>query len=457
MAALVHDLAHVPYGHTLENELGVLKEHHDGEARMERFFSRLQGEVEETATPENAKKVADLLVYAKRTILTIKVIDNIIKGVGEAPEQGSKAPLPPEEWFVADIIGNTICADLLDYVRRDMNACGINQVYDDRIFTYFELAKDERNRTRLAVRVTKDQGPRLDAVSEVLNVLRMRYTLSERVLFHHTKNVASAMLGEALGAIEIERGDLDELTDDQLLPWIRERAEKQLAGTPKLDATRKLLDGLERRLLHKPVFRIGPQEAQAYQVARGHHLGDEYSKVDARQDFQDRILEEFPQLDMGDVIVYCPSPRMTMKEVWVHVLTRKDVICRPLREEGQPYLPAVVEQEVQALEEKYKALWSWNVMLAPDKLSLAFSIQAFIQHKLKVANDPYLQRYLGTNQPVAREIADRAEGDWRVQAKAVEIAEEQMLAASGPPDEQVDLDELVRRARDELYPRSDDA
>src|SRR5512138_2414105 len=38
----------------------------------------------------------------------------------------------------------------------------------------------------------------MDGLSETLNVLRMRYVLSERVYYHPAKNAASAMISKAL-------------------------------------------------------------------------------------------------------------------------------------------------------------------------------------------------------------------------------------------------------------------
>ena len=233
MAALLHDLAHVPYGHTLEDEVGTLAEHHDStDQRITRFFGYLREEIESDRTKDR-ELLIPLIKYALRTMRTIRHIDKEIRR-GERFD-AIDTLLASNDWFVADIIGNTICADLLDYARRDMRAIGLNQEYDDRVFSYFDLAPDDNGRVRLALRTIKQQGLRLDAVSEVLNVLRIRYTLSERVLFHHTKNIASAMLGQALSYLHFGPQAFDELRDEQLLPSMqpkpRSRAWSQkLAG-----------------------------------------------------------------------------------------------------------------------------------------------------------------------------------------------------------------------------------
>jgi HD superfamily phosphohydrolase len=461
MAALLHDLTHIPYGHTLENELGLLDEHHDAdESRLVRFFNRLREELAANQVEDQAY-LGELLDFTLATIRTIKLIDDRIRSTQQ--KAWTIEPLPRHEWFAADIIGNTICADLLDYSRRDMRATGLNQDYDDRLFSYFDLARDKDNNIRLALRTTKDQGLRLDAVSEILHVLRIRYTLSERVLFHHTKNVASAMLGELLSIVQPSPAAFDDMRDEELLPWVRSFAASMAKAGRLSDAEHAvvvdLADRLESRRLHKGVFRVGPAQQEPYQVANARHLGEEYANVRAREAFRDRILEHVPQLQLGDIIIYCPARKMTMMEVWANVLARKgDHMCRPLRDEETPYLPGVIADEVEALEKKYEALWSWSAVLAPEKLDYAFALQAFIQQELRVSNDPFLQTYLEAHPGLqtGREIMKRAPGAYRTQAEAVAIfidrrQELEEAAAAGDPSS-ADLYQMaVDRARREIY------
>jgi len=454
MAALLHDLAHIPYGHTLENELQVLSERHDeSEERLGRFFAGLRQEIESGPTKDAACAIP-LIEYALTVIKTVKLFDGYIKR-RQQPEP-DKIPLAPEEWFVADIIGNTICADLLDYARRDMRSTGLNQDYDDRIYSYFDLASDGAG-VRLALRTTKEQGLRLDAVSEILHVLRIRYSLSERVLFHHTKNVASAMLGEIVAQLNPPPETYDELRDEELLPC--------LAGLTKghpeefRRGIERLIQGLQTRRLHKTIFRVGVAQQAPYQLENARHLGDDYSAPKKRRELEDRIRETFPQLGLGDVLIYSPEPQMTMKEVWVNVLVRKgDPICRPLRieaDEKQPYLPSVLADEVKALEDKYSALWSWSVFLAPDKLDFCFAVQGFLRQELNVSNDPFLQGYLDARPELetGRRVRELAQTEYEIQAAAVDLllnnrGELEQAAASGPPEAAESIYEMaVDRAR----------
>jgi HD superfamily phosphohydrolase len=122
--------------------------------------------------------------------------------------------------YMLDIIGNTVCADLLDYAQRDSHFAGIRLGYDsDRIAENFTLVswelglKGRRLKEGEDPKITKDPFPgrsirtaislyshklRTDVPSELMNLLNVRYYIYERALFHPTKCAAGAMLGTGL-------------------------------------------------------------------------------------------------------------------------------------------------------------------------------------------------------------------------------------------------------------------
>src|SRR5438034_8329604 len=160
VSALLHDVTHIPFGHTLEDERRVLPRHDKDEERVDYFF-RLSA-------------VARIL---KREGLQEPVI-GILKG---------------DETYRSDIVVGAVSADLLDYLRRDTYFCGLSQYYDPRIFEIFIL-----DNNRLVMNLEKYGRLRHDALSELVNLLRIRYTLSERVYFHHTKISSGAMISKAV-------------------------------------------------------------------------------------------------------------------------------------------------------------------------------------------------------------------------------------------------------------------
>src|SRR5437867_7274702 len=187
VAALLHDITHIPFGHTLEDERRVLPRHDKDEDRVEYFLK--QSEVGRILMREGIQEV----------------VIRTIRG---------------DESFRSDIVGGAISADLVDYLRRDTYFCGLSQYYDQRIFESFIVENG-----RLVMNLEKQGRLRQDALSELINLLRIRYTLSERVYYHHTKVSSGAMISKAV-ELALRDGltamELRTLKDETLLWILRE-------------------------------------------------------------------------------------------------------------------------------------------------------------------------------------------------------------------------------------------
>jgi HD superfamily phosphohydrolase len=195
LGALLHDLCHVPYGHSIEDDLGILVPHDKNRWRFELLWRRIPQDVRDVVASGELKDELVRLILSK--------LDD----------------LPPSRYpFVEDIVGNTICADLLDYLRRDHLFSGLPLALGRRYESGFYVLPrgDSVVQQRMILRVHDGEQERTDAVTEILKHLRYRYELSERVLVHHAKLAADAMVGKAL-----------ELWHDAL--WV-ERASAELAG-----------------------------------------------------------------------------------------------------------------------------------------------------------------------------------------------------------------------------------
>src|SRR5206468_2036812 len=160
VSALLHDITHIPFGHTLEDERRVLPRHDKDKERADYFLDQ-------------------------SAIASILAREGIQEAVRDTLEFGDS--------YESDIVGGAISADLLDYLRRDTYFCGLSQYYDPRIFEIFIL-----DNNRLVMNLEKYGMLRHDALSELVNLLRIRYTLSERVYFHHTKISSGAMISKAV-------------------------------------------------------------------------------------------------------------------------------------------------------------------------------------------------------------------------------------------------------------------
>ena len=136
---------------------------------------------------------------------------------------------PNRDAFMLDIVGNTVCADLLDYAKRDSHFAGLRLDYDsDRIAENFTLVSldesayevshpptDGRSEARESRTPEGFSDPfegwcfrtaislvshkyRTDIPSELMNLLNVRFYLYERAIYHPTKCAAGSMLGTAL-------------------------------------------------------------------------------------------------------------------------------------------------------------------------------------------------------------------------------------------------------------------
>lgn len=181
LGGLMHDLCHVPYGHTVEDDLGVLVPHDANEER----FKILWGQLDPVAREAIESAEQDLAGELKMLILS---------KTGRDPVECSRYP------FVADIVGNTICADLMDYLRRDHLMTGLPMGLGHRFMNNFYVMGSGHPHfaCRMVVRISRDGVPRADVVTELVKYLRFRYELTERVLTHHAKGAADAMMGKLL-------------------------------------------------------------------------------------------------------------------------------------------------------------------------------------------------------------------------------------------------------------------
>lgn len=310
-AALLHDVTHVPFGHTLEDERRLFPRHDKG-SRLARLLDGPLGTHLDRLGVRSA--VATLL--------------------GATP--GS---IPP---WASEIVSSTIDADLLDYLRRDSLFAGLEQNYDDRVFRYFTIAGEH-----LALRMSKHGMERPDARSEIVQLLRMRYFLTERVYYHHTKVAAGAMISKAV-ELAVDAGMLDEaalltLNDWTLLDRLHHAREPAVAA---------LAEHLQRRELLKRGYVIS---ARTVGLAARTALVERYHESRATRRAAEEQLAAALGCPAGDVIVYCPALTV-MKEAAARVQTASGV--QPLNTSEGPGF-----SEIKAIESRYEDLWRLYVFV----------------------------------------------------------------------------------------------
>lgn len=209
LGALLHDLCHVPFGHSLEDDLSVLKAHDRNGWRFDRLWEEIVESLKQQVTEHRFAELGSLMpagsLYKELRPLILSNEEFIGPG-------GKRKRIDPTERlqfpFVADMVGNTICADLTDYLRRDHTFLGLPISLGDRFMSAFYVTpthdsvlphqKGPLYQQRMAVLLHRDGRIRADVVTELLKHLRYRYELQERALVHHAKLAADAMVGRLL-------------------------------------------------------------------------------------------------------------------------------------------------------------------------------------------------------------------------------------------------------------------
>lgn len=318
-AALLHDVTHVPFGHTLEDERCLFPRHDKGK----RLLALLDGALGERLAELGLKETVSALL-------------------GVAAARASNVP----PW-ARQVISSTIDADLLDYLRRDAYFAGLAPNYDARIFSYFIVDGDQ-----LVINMTKHGMERPDARSETVQLLRLRYFLTERVYYHHTKVAAGAMISKAVELAHLHGA----LAEDELLKlndWSLLHRLKSVPSPERPDPRIvALVERLERRVLLKRGYVVSaltvnePERREL--VERFHH--STRNRGEAEQALARQIGS-----DPAEVIVYCPALTV-MKEAAALVRTPRGLL--PLNASDDPSTT-----EIKAMEARYAELWRFYVFV----------------------------------------------------------------------------------------------
>ena len=334
--ALLHDVPHVPYGHTLEDELHILERHDENSERLEHFFG---------ANSRIGSIIAKALGGGGlKNFLRIYRWDN-------------KCSLGGNE-FIHDIVSNTVCADLLDYLARDNLFCNLGVALEYRFLNFLYLHRQGEQK-RVFIRLAKHgKGvPRRDTLTDLCRLLETRYLIAERVYFHHAKTAASAMLGravyESIGAGELDEAQLYDHTDDSLL--------LRLVAS-EATVARSLGEGLWERRLHKQLHRYERSEFQGTQdqdhgrsVLR--EVTDTLSEPGSRREFEDRVADEVGA-KKGDVLVYCPPEKMNLK------VARMNVPWKGTETEFGEIDDPIIGPRLKEIISAHRQLWGVSVFVS---------------------------------------------------------------------------------------------
>lgn len=183
--ALLHDITHIAYGHTLEDELNLFHRHDRNDQRIQRLVL------------DDKSSLGDLLRSESYGQIVLAHFD-------------SASTIGKQSWL-QELVESPSGADVIDYIERDSLHCGLDHKVDSAIFRRFSIgglavrAGPESRHFRAQLYSRK--GFRLDAEFALESILLERLGLFMKVYTHPVKTAAGCMIGKAL--FEARRDDKD--------------------------------------------------------------------------------------------------------------------------------------------------------------------------------------------------------------------------------------------------------
>lgn len=288
IAALLHDVGHGPFSHTLERVL----EQRTGLDHMEVSKRIIVGEAdsvsgsERDSFPDHPRVVEVLEEWG----IDPQRVADLVRGstpMGTLPGLESRNSSPSQP-YLGQIIHGVLDADQIDFLLRDALYTGVALGIIDlpRLLTTFRLHKGEL--------VVDRKG--LSAVEGTLVARGLMYT---SVYFHKTVRIAETMLSRAA-----ERGGapLDEvryMNDAELMAWLQ-----SLGGYPRETALR-----LKYRRLYKRALTLEREELTGEELEKLKQLADPPRRLEVEEAVSRRA-----GLSPGEVLIDIPAPELLLTE-----------------------------------------------------------------------------------------------------------------------------------------------
>ncbi|HUS99105.1 MAG TPA: hypothetical protein VMY59_02160, partial [Candidatus Thermoplasmatota archaeon] len=301
--------------------------------------------------------------------------------------------------YIVDIVNNTICADLLDYVQRDIYNTGLNERLGDRFLRYLAILPlvrilddngkltgefgvfDEREeiayprekqfethennlviKKRLVLMLyqydmrKKREVPSRSPLTESIDLIRKQYSLAEKVYFHRTKVAASAMIIAAVSSSGLTSKELITKSDEELMHDLLNNTESR--------KSKLLVENLKKRNLYKPIFKRGyfvPNEEDANTTKTLETVAERYRDKREREGLESQ-LERAVRIPEGSIVVYCPDRKMNLKHFEMLIQGQYDSSIRPLED----FVTSWIRNEIDTIKNRHKALWNFQIFVDPS-------------------------------------------------------------------------------------------
>ncbi|MBU0685111.1 MAG: HD domain-containing protein [Thermoplasmatota archaeon] len=292
-AALLHDVGHLPYSHTLEFVL------HDRFKIDHAEISRRLIRGEDTVLNDSDRRILGKYSTIPETL---ERHDIDPKDVSRLLEGGSPGPLPQKtlarekdqahfnsKRYLSQIVSGPVDADQLDYLKRDAHYTGVAYgVIDlDRLFQTMQVFNGD---------LVVDRG----GLSAVEGMLVARALMFSSVYFHKTVRISELMLAKAveqLGRNEIDT--IHSMTDYSLLAYM----------VSKGGYFEEMATLIKYRKLFKKAYAVRTSEVDEDGWRRVGELGI----VGKRRVIEEDIARR-AGVDPGSVIIDVPSSELEVSE-----------------------------------------------------------------------------------------------------------------------------------------------
>ena len=248
---------------------------------------------------------------------------------------------------------------------------------------------------------------RHDIVTAILDLLRIRYDLTEKVYYHHTKVITDAMLEKVLRSLPTETKKLnfndEEINELSFKPkniydnYLGDEGfllllESKLKSNNKLKYALEILNKMLKRNLYKAVFRINQNEPLSKE---GHTAVTTCKEPEGRDEIEKALSSELSQkynanIEDGDLIISYP-PKKMQKKIAKALIEWTD--GRIFTFDTLP-MEANYSNEVNLLTERYGSLWSMTILINPSKMHYVRLIESVCENKFDIHNDSILKNYL---------------------------------------------------------------
>lgn len=277
-AALLHDIGHGPFSHTLESILfeKFSMDHVDLTEKL------IFGDYDILDTQEQqyilAPKVHDILdIYQVEK----KDIVNIIRG------KTSKKS------YLSQLLNSTIDVDQLDYLMRDAYYTGVAYGMIDlqRLVQTIMVHKGNLTIMRKGVNVVE-------------NILMARALMYSSVYFHKTVRIPELMLSKALEEIpDAEPFEFFRMTDAEIITSLKNKGRFQ----------QEIVTRLKYRDLFKQAYAVSPQDLDKKRITIIRQLEDVSTRREKECDLEDKF-----HIPKGHIIIDVPHSELLRAEPRIH-------------------------------------------------------------------------------------------------------------------------------------------